>query len=146
MHLIPPGRQPSGYSWPFRILCIDDQPDVADSTAELLRLVGFDVRVCYDGKSALAAAAAFQPCLCLIDLNMPGMDGDVLAVELRCQAGRRPLLLVAVTAMGDERSCRRIADAGFDLHLVKPVEPVGLLNTVNRLQGAWQKTLAQLPR
>lgn len=74
---------------PLRVLCVDDNRDVADSTAELLRLVGFEARACYDGPTALAEAAAFLPSVCLIDLNMPGMDGDELATRLRAQAGGR---------------------------------------------------------
>jgi two-component system, OmpR family, response regulator len=110
-----------------RILCVDDNPDVADSTADLLGIFGYETRACYDGPSALATAETFAPHICLIDLNMPGMDGDVLAVRLR-QSGR-PLLLVVVTAMNNEESCLRIAAAGFDLHLIKPVDP-------SRLQAA----------
>jgi len=102
---------------------------------DLLRITGFDARACYCGADALAEAVAFLPGVCLIDLNMPGMDGDELAVRLREQSSGRPLVLVAVTAMNNEASCRRIKDAGFDLHLVKPVDPHDLLAAVDRL---WQ--------
>ena len=57
---------------PLRVLCVDDNRDAADSEAELLRVVGFDARACYDGPTALAEAATFRPGVCLIDLNMPG--------------------------------------------------------------------------
>jgi two-component system, OmpR family, response regulator len=118
-------------SGPPRILCVDDNPDVADSIADLLEICGYEVRACYDGPSALAKAEIFAPDICLIDLNMPGMDGDVLAIHLR-EAGR-PLLLAAVTAMSNEESCLRIAAAGFDLHLVKPVDPCHLLAAISTL-------------
>ena len=120
---------------PLRVLCVDDNRDVADSTVDLLRTVGFDARACYDGESALVQADTFLPGLCLIDLNMPGMDGDQLAMRLREWAAGRPLVLVAMTAMNNEASCRRISDAGFDLHLVKPVDPRKLLAVVDHL---WQ--------
>jgi CheY-like chemotaxis protein len=76
--------------------------------------------------------------VCLIDLNMPGMDGDELAVRLREQAAGRPLVLVAVTAMNNAACSARIAAAGFDLHLVKPVDPHQLLAIVDELWRAWE--------
>jgi len=114
---------------------VDDNKDVADSAAELLCIVGFEVQVCYDGPSALAAARGFLPDVCLLDLNMPGMDGDELAVRLRDQAGDRPVLFVAMTAMAGEEDRRRTETAGFHLHLVKPVDPHDLLRVVDEL---WQ--------
>ncbi len=118
-----------------RVLYVDDNHDVADSATELLRLVGFDTRVCYDGPSALAAAPEFLPDVCILDLNLPGMDGDELAVRLRDQATGRAVLFVAVTAMGGEECRRRTGAAGFHLHLVKPVDPHDLLRVVDEL---WQ--------
>ena len=116
-----------------RMLCIDDNIDVADSTVDLLQTVGYDARACYSGASALALASSFRPGVCLIDLNMPGMDGDVLAVRLRKQYGETPIVLVAMTAMSNEESCQRIRDAGFDLHLIKPVDPRQLLAAIERM-------------
>lgn len=108
-----------------RVLCVDDNPDVADSEALLLGLCGYDARACYGGEDALAAADGFRPDACLLDLNMPGMDGCELARRLRAR-GRCPLL-VAVTARGGDEDRRRTAAAGFDRHLVKPVDPARLL-------------------
>lgn len=119
MDTAPPGRGDPGGVPPLRVLCVDDNRDVADSSVDLLRVVGFEARACYDGPTALVEAAAFQPGVCLIDLNMPGMDGDELAVRLRAWVAGVRLVLVAVTAMSNEESCRRIRDAGFDLHLIK---------------------------
>src|SRR5688500_8899121 len=93
-----------------RILCVADSRDVTDSAVELLRLVGFDALACYDGPHALAAAPEFAPDVCLLDLNMPGMDGDELGRRLRDQAGGRPMLVVAVTARADDESRRRTAE------------------------------------
>jgi DNA-binding response OmpR family regulator len=112
---------------------VDDSPDIADSTADLLQVVGYEVRACYGSKAALAEAAAFRPDLCIIDLNMPGMEGDELAGRLRKQAGPIPVVLVAMTAMSDEKSVRRVREAGFALHLVKPVEPTRLLEAIELL-------------
>src|SRR5262245_48921103 len=119
-----------------RVLVVDDNTDVADSEAELLVLVGFEVRTCYDGPSALAAAAEFHPDVCLVDLAMPGMAGDELAALLRDRAGERPMLLVAVTALGSDEYRRRTEAAGFDMHLVKPVDPHDLLRVVDELWAA----------
>jgi CheY-like chemotaxis protein len=118
-----------------KVLYVDDNRDLADSAADLLRIVGFDVRVCYDGPSALAVAREFAPDVCLLDLNMPGMEGDELASHIREEAGGRPVLFIAVTAMGSEESRARTAATGFSLHLVKPVDPHDLLRIVDEL---WQ--------
>jgi two-component system OmpR family response regulator len=75
--------------------------------------------------------------VCLIDLNMPDMDGDELAVHLRAWAAGVPLVLVAVTAMSNEERVRRIREAGFDIHLVKPVDPYNLVAVVDSLWRAW---------
>ncbi|VTT99026.1 histidine kinase : Response regulator OS=Janthinobacterium agaricidamnosum NBRC 102515 = DSM 9628 GN=GJA_2048 PE=4 SV=1: Response_reg [Gemmataceae bacterium] len=116
-----------------RILCVDDNRDAADSTAEVLALLGYETRACYDGPSALALAESFRPDVCVLDLNMPGMDGDVLAGRLR--PGAAPPLLVAVSAATDPGSRRRICDAGFDRHLAKPAALGDLLAALGH-QGA----------
>lgn len=116
-----------------RVLYVDDNMDIADSAAELLHLVGFDARGCYDGESALALAREFLPDVCLLDLNMRGMQGDDLAVRLRELATGRPILMVAVTAMGNDDARQRTADAGFQMHLLKPVDPHDLLRVVDEL-------------
>jgi len=95
--------------------------------------MGFEARACYDGHSALLVNDSFRPALCFLDLNMPGMAGDELARRLREAPGWRPLLVVAVTAMNNETSCRRIEAGGFDLHLVKPVDSGKLLEVVDLL-------------
>jgi len=118
----------------LRILCVDDNRDATDSAVELLRLVGFDAVACYDGPDALAAAGDFAPDICLLDLNMPGMDGDELAGRLRDQAAGRAVLFIAVTARGDPESRRRTAEAGFTLHLVKPVDPHQFIRILEAIQ------------
>ena len=122
------------------VLCVDDNHDIADSEAHLLQLVGFEARACYSGAEALAEAAVFLPGVCLIDLNMPEMDGDELAHRLR-ELPYPPVVLVAVTAMSDETSGERIRNAGFDMHLIKPVNPHTLLAVVDELWRAWNKRI-----
>jgi CheY-like chemotaxis protein len=96
----------------------------------LLELVGYEVRVCYDGESALAAAEEFRPDACILDLTMPGLDGVEVGRLLRERPWARNLPLVAVTALGNEEARRRTAEAGFDLHLTKPVDPDRLANVL----------------
>ena len=114
---------------PLRILCVDDNHDVADSSADLFDLLGYASLACYSGASALRLVHSFSPDVCLIDLNMPGMDGDELAILLRKTS--RPLLLVAVTAMSDAASGLRITEAGFDYHVIKPFDPSRLPDLVS---------------
>jgi CheY-like chemotaxis protein len=107
---------------PLRVLCVDDNRDVADSEAMLLELYGCEAAVCYDGTSALREALRFGPDVCLIDFNMPGMDGCTVARHLRAWRRCAPLYLIAVTAYGSETAHRRTREAGFDLHMVKPLD------------------------
>lgn len=107
----------------LRVLCVDDDRDTADSLAFVLEMVGFEPRACYDGHAALATADEFRPDACVLDLTMPGMDGCEVARRLRRTTRERPIPIVAVTGEDDDEARRRTAEAGFDLHLTKPVNP-----------------------
>jgi signal transduction histidine kinase/CheY-like chemotaxis protein len=109
-----------------RILVVDDNQAAADSLALLLKLEGQEVRVAYEGPAALLAVQSYLPDVAVLDIGMPGMDGYELAQRLRRQPGLEQLLLVALTGWGQEADRRRSHDAGFDLHLVKPVDPAVL--------------------
>jgi CheY-like chemotaxis protein len=113
----------------LKVLCVDDCPDVARSTADLLAYAGCDVRACYDELSALAAAAALRPDVCVLDLAMPGVGGIELARRLQEQAGY-PLRLIALTGQWDIDSSHRTHNAGFERHLVKPADPDALVEAV----------------
>jgi len=113
-------------------MCVDDNHDVADSEVLLLQVSGFDAQACYNGADALATVESFQPDVCLIDLHMPGMDGDVLALRLRAFAFGYSPMLIAVTAMGDP--VHRMAS--FDLHWVKPVDPVVMIRILQRVRNS----------
>ena len=110
------------HSEPLRVLCVDDNRDAADSEAMLLELHGCEVEVCYDGHSALATALRFSPDVCLIDVNMPGMDGCEVARRLRSWRRGQPVYLIAVTAHGSDEVREETVAAGFDRHLVKPAD------------------------
>lgn len=123
---------------PLTVLVVDDLRDAADSMGDLLTLCGYTARVTYRGEDALRLAAAAPPDVVLLDLAMPGMDGWDLARRLRDEAGGKRPLLVAVSGYGDAAARRRSADAGIDLHLVKPVDGavlVGVLKRFGRVLG-----------
>ncbi|MGH7818834.1 MAG: response regulator [Candidatus Binatia bacterium] len=107
----------------WRILVVDDNVDAAESLACLLGLLGHDVRVAHDGPSALAAAAGRSPDVVFLDLGLPGMDGYEVARRLRSEPRFASTVLVALTGYGQDEDRRRSEEAGFDHHLVKPVEP-----------------------
>jgi len=105
-----------------RVLVVDDYRDNVESMATLLRLDGHDVEVAFDGAMALRVAQTQQPDVVLLDIAMPGMNGYQVAIKLRAKFGQS-LLLMAITAFGSDEARKRSEEAGFDLHLVKPVEP-----------------------
>jgi PAS domain S-box-containing protein len=107
-----------------RVLGVDDDAAVADSLTVLLQLDGHEVRAAASGEAALALARSFRPQLVLLDIGLQGMDGYQVAQELRAQqdAGEK-ICLVAVTGYGHEEARVRSEKAGFDRHLVKPVDP-----------------------
>ena len=107
---------------PRRVLIVDDNRDAADSLAVLLKLAGHEVRVAYDGPSALAEAPNFRPDVVLLDIGLPRMDGCEVARRLRQQPGMENVLLVALTGFGQEQDRRRSHEAGFNAHCVKPVD------------------------
>ena len=99
----------------YRVLVVDDNRDSAESMAELLTLSGFEVETCFDGTGALATCETFRPDACLLDINMPGMNGYELARRLRERFADRPPVFATMTANGDYAHLERAVDAGFDL-------------------------------
>ena len=118
----------------LRVLCVDDNRDFTDTTAALLRIHGYDVRTGYSGRAALAAVdAGYEPDVCLIDLNMPGMDGDEVAAAVLARLPDNPPVLIAVTAMSGPDNEARTRRAGFAAHFVKPVVVKQLLAVIAEL-------------
>ena len=107
---------------PLRVLVVDDHDDTAVTTALLMRVFGHLVEVASNGPAALEAARLGDPDVVLLDLAMPGMDGLELARRLRDLAGVKRPLLVAISGYGREVDRQRSAEAGIDLHFVKPVD------------------------
>jgi CheY-like chemotaxis protein len=110
----------------LRILVVDDNRDAAESLSLLLRTRGHDVRTAHDGVAGLEAAASFRPDVALLDIGMPRLSGYDLARRIRGQAWGQGMVLIALTGWGQEEDRRRSAQAGFDHHLVKPVDPDAL--------------------
>ena len=117
-----------------RILVVDDNKDSADSLAMLLQVLGHEVRTAYSGPNAVKVALAFVPELVLLDIGMPGMDGYEVARRLRGEAILQKTLLVAQTGWGQEEDRFRALQAGFDHHLVKPVELTALQTLLAQME------------
>jgi len=105
-----------------RVLIVDDNQDAADMLAHVLTSRGHDTRVAHDGVQALRVCADFAPHAAFLDLGLPVMDGYELASRLRELPGLRDIRLIAVTGYGQESDRRRTQAAGFQHHLVKPVD------------------------
>jgi PAS domain S-box-containing protein len=132
-----PAGADSGVAIPhasLRILVVDDNKDAATSIAMLLRAMGNDVRTANDGLDALDAADAFQPQVFLLDLGLPLMSGNQLARRIRERPGGGDVTLIAVTGWGAARDRVETRNAGFDHHLVKPVDPMELMRLVATLR------------
>ncbi|RCJ09693.1 PAS domain-containing sensor histidine kinase [Cupriavidus necator] len=117
-----------------RILLVDDNRDAADSLAMLLELCGHEVTIAYDGAEALHVAPRCRPHIALIDLAMPGMDGFEVVRAMRGLAGTELTRFVALTGFGQPADRQHTEAAGFDAHLVKPVELETLFGTIARLR------------
>jgi signal transduction histidine kinase/CheY-like chemotaxis protein len=123
----PAREEPTTGSLGRRILVVDDNVDNAESMAGVLRRHGNEVRTAYDGRAAVTQAELFRADAVLLDIGLPLLDGYQAARAIREQPWGRAITLVAVTGWGQENDRRRSQEAGFDAHLVKPVEPVEVL-------------------
>ena len=129
----PPSHEVSEVVPPRRLLIVDDMQDTADSLAYLMRLKGHEVRTAYDGVAAIAAAAEFRPEIVLLDIGMPKLDGYETCRQIRRQPWGKDMFLVALTGWGQDGDRRRADEAGFDRHLVKPVDPGALMTLLAAL-------------
>jgi PAS domain S-box-containing protein len=112
---------------PLRILVVDDNVDAAESMRLLLTMMGHDVQTLHTGAGAVQAATELQPDVMLLDIGLPGLTGYEVAEQIRGTKGLENILLAAVTGYGQEEDHRRSKKAGFDYHLVKPVDPQQLV-------------------
>jgi CheY-like chemotaxis protein len=106
-----------------RVLVVDDNVDTAESLAQLAEMFGHEVEVAYDGPSALRKARAAPPTVVLCDIGLPGMSGYDVARALRNEPALAQVQLVAVSGYAQPEDRKAAAEAGFDGHLAKPVDP-----------------------
>ncbi|MBN9518337.1 response regulator [bacterium] len=112
--------------------------------AEVLRLCGADVRVCYDGTTAAQEAVGFHSEVGLFDVELPGLAGCELARRIRAPAGRQPLLLIAVTAAPGLPDLQRVVEAGFNMLMLKPADPAALVPSLADFAG-WLRSRRAAP-
>jgi CheY-like chemotaxis protein len=108
---------------PRRIVVADDNEDSAESFAMLLSFSGHEVRVAHDGEAALDALREFRPDVAFLDIGMPGMTGYEVAEAVRAEPWGHEMKLIAVTGWGQPDDRMRARTAGFDRHLIKPIDP-----------------------
>jgi PAS domain S-box-containing protein len=126
-----PGAEPPA-GQPLRVLVVDDNQDAADSLAMALRMSGHEVRTLYAAREALDLAREWQPQAMLLDIGLPDMDGYALAQQLRKEPLLQPTWLVAITGYGQPADRERSRMAGFNDHLVKPVDLDRVLDVLQR--------------
>jgi two-component system CheB/CheR fusion protein len=138
-----PATQPSPAG--LRVLVVDDNRDVADSTASIMRMNGCDVHVAYDGKAALESVQRLRPDAVLLDIGLPAIDGYLVAEHIRAQPENGRTMIVAVSGYGQEQDRVRSKSVGFDYHVVKPIDPNVLAGLVGSLRLSRDAAQGELP-
>ena len=126
----PQSPSPAG----LRVLVVDDNRDVADSTASIMRMNGCDVHVAYDGKEALESVQRLRPDAVLLDIGLPAIDGYLVAEHIRAHPENLRTMIVAVSGYGQDQDRLRSKSVGFDYHVVKPIDPTVLAGLVGSLR------------
>ena len=127
--------EPARPSTRTRILVVDDNVDAAMSLAMMLRLMRNEAKTAHDGLEALEVAEAFRPDLILLDIGMPRLNGYETAKRIREQPWGQSVVLVALTGWGQEDDRRKTDEAGFNSHIVKPIEPAALEKLLANLRA-----------
>ncbi len=118
---------------PTRVLVADDNVDAAVGLAMFLEALGYDVRTAHNGPAALDLARRWQPQAVFLDISMPLIDGDEVCRKLRQERWGKKAMIAAVTGFGMAEDRKRSFDAGFDHHLVKPVDPRSIIKLLQSL-------------
>ncbi len=134
----PPDERPPSSS--LRILIVDDNQDGADTLATMLEYMGNEIRVAYDGEEAVTATVEFRPDVVLLDIGLPKMNGYEACRRIRAQPGGNKLIIIAQTGWGQAEDRQRTREAGFDHHMVKPLDPRALQKLLANLQVAQQRS------
>ena len=114
-----------------RVLVVDDNRESVETLSMLLQLKGHDARIAEDGDEAIAIADSYRPHVVVLDLSLPGRDGYDIARELRARSYGAGLILVALTGWSGNDVREKAAAAGFDFHLLKPVDWPNLEHVLN---------------
>ena len=122
----------------LRILIVDDNRDGADTLSDMLKILGNDTRAAYDGQQGMDTAGEYRPNVILLDIGMPKLNGYEACRLIREQPWGQGVVLIAMTGWGQDKDRRRSHEAGFDHHLVKPVDPQALMKTLAGLQVSMQ--------
>ena len=120
----------------LRILIVDDNRDAADSLSEMLKLMGNDTRTAYDGQQGVDLAGEYRPDVILLDIGLPRLNGYEACRLIREQPKGNGVVLIALTGWGQDEDRRRSHEAGFDHHMVKPVDPQALMSMIAVLNVA----------
>jgi PAS domain S-box-containing protein len=118
----------------LRILVVDDNQDGADLLADMLESMGNEIRVAYDGEEAVVATAEFRPDVVLLDLGLPKLNGYEACRRIRAQPGGKQMIMIAQTGWGQVEDRQRTSEAGFDHHMVKPLDPKALRKLLADIQ------------
>jgi len=129
-----PAKTPQTIAHRARILVVDDNVDMVRGLVRLLELLGHDVQTAYDGPTAIETARVHRPEFVLLDLGLPGMDGYQVATRLRQEQGSQDAVIIAVSGYGQEDDRCRSREAGFNHHLVKPIDHNVLVTLVGQSQ------------
>ncbi|AWM38468.1 Response regulator MprA [Gemmata obscuriglobus] len=119
----------------LRILIVDDNRDGANSLCDLLAICGGVVHVRYSGRAAMEAIASLAPQVVILDLSLPDMNGCEVAAEVRAADRSGGPALIALTGHADDKTRERVAQCGFDMQFIKPVDPGELLHAIGSMAG-----------
>jgi CheY-like chemotaxis protein len=128
------GPQPENGTARCRVLVVDDNEDSADCLGMMLTITGHDTRTAHDGLEAVAAAEAFRPDVVLLDIGLPRLNGYDVCRRIREQPWGKGTVLIALTGRCEDEDRRRSKEAGFNYHLVKPVDPADLNKLLAKLR------------
>jgi CheY-like chemotaxis protein len=133
-------REPAFTAQGLRILIVDDNRDAAGMLAMLLKLSGHETHIAHDGVEAVEATTTLQPDVILLDLGLPRLNGYEAARKI-CEQHEQPgrPFLVALTGWGQNEDRRRTEEAGFDAHLIKPVDEAALRTLLDDLSASKQE-------
>ena len=114
-----------------RVLVVDDNQDAAESLAMFLKLTGHDTHIAHDGLEAVEKAEQLSPDIILLDIGLPKINGFEAARRIRAQSREKKLVLVALTGWGQDADRQKSREAGFDAHVVKPIDPDALTSLLS---------------